>query len=112
MNDKQVIMLQTWWLGELKALTKKVLAEEEKRQARIRKKNEDMLGSFDIERREDIDDLYGYGVITEKKREKLIELWEQKQTPDEMYQAKIELLQDLYQTAKEIIREREVLRDE
>lgn len=112
MNDRQVIALQKWWLGELKALTKKVLAQEEKRQERIRNKNEQMLGDFGIERREDIDDLYAYGTITERKREKLIELWEQKQTPDEMYEAKIDLLQDMYQTAKEIIREREALMNE
>lgn len=112
MKRKQVITLQTWWMGELKALTQKVLKEEEKRQARIRKKNEQILGSFDIERREDIDDLYAYGTITDKKREKLIDLWEQQQAPDEMHQAKIDMLQEMFQQAKEIIREQEAMMDE
>jgi hypothetical protein len=55
-----------------------------------------LFGDLAIERREDIDDLYGYGTITEKKRDKLIDLWEQGQKHDGFYDKKIRLLQDAY----------------
>ena len=35
---KDMIALQEWWIGEVKALTQKVITTEEKRQAIIEKK--------------------------------------------------------------------------
>ena len=104
MTDIEKIKLHRWWQEQIRDLTRKVMAQEEKRQERIRKKNESMLGDLAIERREDIDDLYGYGAITEKKRDKLIDLWEQGQQPDELYQAKIDLLGEYYQASTDVIR--------
>ena len=105
MTDKQKIQVQRWWMDQLRDITRKVMAQEEKRIARVKKKNADMIGDLGIERREDIDDLYGYGAITEKKRDKLIDIWEQGQNPDELYQAKIDLLQDAYTEAKHIMQD-------
>ena len=109
MTDVEKIRLQKWWQEELRALTRKVMAEEEKRQEKAKKKALSMFGDLAIERREDIDDLYGYGAITEKKRDKLIDLWEQGQKHDGFYYAKIRLLQDAYadsiQTVQDIQKE-------
>ena len=96
MTDVEKIRLQKWWQEEIRALTRKVMAEEEKRQEKAKKKALSMFGDLAIERREDIDDLYGYGAITEKKRDKLIDLWEQGQQHDWLYNEKINLLQDAY----------------
>ena len=96
MTDVEKIRLQKWWQEELRVLTRKVMAEEEKRQEKAKKKALSMFGDLAIERREDIDDLYGYGAITEKKRDKLIDLWEQGQNHDGFYDEKIRLLQDAY----------------
>ena len=103
MTDVQRIKLQEWWKKTLVEITRKVMQEEEKRQERIRKKNASMLADFGIESLEDIDELYGYGAITEKKRDKLTELFEASQTTDEMYEAKIALLQDAYNDAVQIL---------
>lgn len=107
MTNTEKILLQQWWQGEIRELTRKVMAQEEKRQEKAKKKAASMLGSFDIERREDIDDLYGYGVITESKRDKLINLWEKGQQPDEFYRHKIDLLQDVYTESMNLVIELE-----
>ena len=96
MTDVEKIRLQKWWQEQLRELPRKVMAQEEKRQQAAKKKAMDMFGDLAIERREDIDDLYGYGTITEKKRDKLINLWEQGQKHDGFYDEKIRLLQDAY----------------
>ena len=103
MTDRDLIVLQTWWMGEISTLTKKLIEQEDKRQQRAKTNALKMFGDLSIERREDIDDLYGFGVITDKKREKLIDLWEQTERPAELYQAKLALLQDAYQDAKQIV---------
>lgn len=105
MTDVQRIKLQRWWMETLREITRKEMQREEKRQEKARKKGEAMFGDLDIERREDIDELYGYGVITARQREKLIDLFEKGQEPDEMYQAKIDLLQDAYTDAQMIMRD-------
>jgi hypothetical protein len=96
MTNAEKIRLQKWWQEQLRELTRKVMAQEEKRQQAAKKKAMAMFGDLAIERREDIDDLYGYGAITEKKRDKLIDLWEQGQQHDWFYDEKIKLLQDAY----------------
>ena len=103
MTDIQKVKIQEWWMEQLRVITRKTMAEEEKRHTRARVKADKMLGSFSIERREDIDDLYGYGAITEKKRDKLYDLYDQIEKPDVMYEAKIELLRDAYQDAKDTL---------
>lgn len=105
MTDVEKIRLQKWWQEELRALTCKVMAQEEKRQEKAKKKAVSVFGDLAIERREDIDDLYGYGVITEKKRDKLIDLWEQGQQHDWLYNEKINLLQDTYTESMNIVRD-------
>jgi hypothetical protein len=96
MTNIEKIRLQKWWQEQLRELTRKVMAQEEKRQQTAKKKALAMFGDLAIERREDIDDLYGYGTITEKKRDKLIDLWNQGEQNDLFYDEKIKLLQDAY----------------
>lgn len=103
MTDRDLIALHSWWMGEISTLTKKLMEQEEKRQQKAKANALKMFGDLSIERREDIDDLYGYGVITDKKREKLIDMWEQAERPAELYQAKLALLQDAYREAKQIV---------
>lgn len=107
MTEAEKIRLQKWWQEELRALTRKVMAKEEKRQEKAKKKALSMFGDLAIERREDIDDLYGYGTITEKKRDKLIDLWEQGQQHDWFYDEKIKLLQDAYTDSIDTVRDLE-----
>ena len=45
-KDSDIVAVQTWWMGVVKQITKQVMAEEEKRQARSRKKAEKYLGDF------------------------------------------------------------------
>lgn len=105
MTDAQKIKLQRWWMAELQIITRKVMKEEEARQAKARARMLTAFGNLDIERKEDIDDLYAYGVITERKRDKLLDMLEQGQQPGELYQAKIDLLQDAYREAKTIMQD-------
>ena len=103
MNDKQAIRLQRWWMAQIRTITSKVMKDEQKRLDRIKRKNMAILGDLDIEKKSDIDDLYAYGAITDWKREKLLDMFEQAETPDEMYQAKINLLQELYDDAHRVM---------
>lgn len=105
MTDKQKVKLQKWWLDNIRDLTDKVIAQEERRQERVRKKSVEMFGDLEITRREDIDDLYGYGVISESKRDKLVDLWEKGEQTDDLYEAKLNLLQEEYAEAKRILQE-------
>ena len=105
MTDIQKISLQKWWMEQIREVTRKVMAQEEKRKARELKKGAAVLGDLEIESMEDIDELYGYGVISARKRDRLIELLEKAHAPDEMYDAKIKLLQDEYAESQRILRE-------
>lgn len=105
MTNYQKIKLQGWWMEQLREITRKTQDAEEKRQQRARGKASRELADFSIERREDIDELYAYGSISEKKRDKLLDLFDRIENPDEMFQAKIDLLQDAYRDAKEILRD-------
>ena len=107
MTDVQKIKLQKWWQEELRELTRNVIAKEEKRQERASKKAAAMFGDLAIERREDIDDLYAYGEITDRKREKLIDLWEQWQQHDWLYEEKVKLIQEAYSESLGIVRDLE-----
>lgn len=95
------IRLQEWWMDELRALTKKLIEQEEKRQAREKKNAEKKLG--DYRTYTDIQEAYGVGVISARKRDQLYDLLE-KSEPDtsELFEMKKNLLSEAYQTAKEV----------
>ena len=104
-EDKDIVALQTWWMGELKELTRRVMEQEEKRQARERKQSEKKMG--DYRTYADIQDAYGMGVITEYKRDKLMDLLE-KSNPEEdrIYRMKLDMLSEMFQIAKDAVEER------
>ena len=105
-SEQKIISLQTWWMGELKKITQDVMDTEAKRQAKQTKKEFHELEDFRSEN--DILDAYGFGCITERKKDRLISLWmkrEEGQAEDPMYRMKLELLEELYQTAKRIAEE-------
>ena len=104
-STQEVIDLQKWWLGELSKITGKLMEQEEKRQGRSNAKADKALEDF--RNRDDILDAYGFGCITEKQKDRLMDLWdkrEQEAEPDRVYQLRIGLLQEFYQLAKDIIR--------
>ena len=104
MKSSDVMMLQSWWMARLRELTKKVNEEEEKRQAKVKRGLERKLGEYRTFN--DVQDAYGCGVISEKKRDMLYDLLEKQNVePDWFYEAKISLLTELYQTAKQIFSE-------
>ena len=103
MTDRDLIALQSWWMGELSALTQKLMTQEEKRQQKAKANVLKTFKDLSIERREDIDDLYAYGTISDRKREKLIDMWEQSERPVGLYQAKLNLLQETYHEAKQVM---------
>lgn len=101
MTDRDMIALQSWWMGQLSAITEKVMADEEKRQKRARASSEKKMGEYRTFN--DIQDAYGCGVISEKKRDKLYDLLENMNPePDRLYEEKLALLSELYQTAKDV----------
>ena len=103
MTDIQKIQLQRWWQEQIRELTRKVMAQEEKRQQKAKTKASAALADYDSE--DEIIEAYGMGTITEKQRDKLLDMWEKGQQPDEMYQAKIDLLQDAYTESIQIMRD-------
>ena len=104
MKYQDVMTLQSWWMARLRELTEKVNQEEEKRQAKVRRGVERQLGEYKTFA--DVQDAYGCGVISEKKRDRLYDLLEKQNVePDWLYEAKINLLTELYQTAKRIFSE-------
>ena len=104
MKATDVMQLQSWWMARLKELTDKVNKEEEKRQEKVRRGVDRQLGEYRTFN--DVQDAYGCGVISEKKRDRLYDLLERQNVePDWLYEAKISLLTELYQTAKRIFSE-------
>ena len=59
MSDKEKIKLQQWWMEQLRDLTRKVMKEEEKRQAKVTAKASSMLSEYSS--RDDIVEAYGMG---------------------------------------------------
>ena len=100
---KDMVALQEWWIGEVKALTQKVITTEEKRQAKLSAAAAKMMGEG-FRTYNDIQDAYGMGIITERKRDRLVELLEQREPePDRLFKMKLELLQEVVETAKRVI---------
>ena len=104
-EDKDIIALQTWWMAELRELTRKVIDREEKRQIMARKQNEKKMG--DYRTYADIQDAFGMGMITENKRDRLMDLLE-KVNPEEdrVYRMKLDMLSEMFQIAKTAVEER------
>jgi len=104
MTDEVNIKMRKWWLDEIRAITEKVIREEEKREEKAREKNLKKLG--DYRTYNDIQEAYGVGVITEKQFDRLADLLEKSQPePDALYRAKIELLQEIYSEQKALLEE-------
>ena len=102
MNKDVDIAMREWWLGELGALTEKVMKQEEKRQERERAKGEKALGEY--RSYADIQDAYGCGAITERQYDRLMDALEKRNIrPDSLYEAKLELLQEEYQEQNAIL---------
>lgn len=101
MDQKTKTELHRWWLQEISGITKKVMAQEDKRQGAVKRRNAAALA--DYASRDEIIDAYGYGFITEKKKDRLLDLWDEQEgvREDGLYRAKIDLLEGLYQEAKE-----------
>lgn len=108
-SKQEVIALQTWWLGEVKKITERVIKEEDSRQDRAKAKSEDLLA--DYRSQGEILDAYGMGCITARQKDRLMDLWEKREQaaePTRMYQLKIKLLTEMYETAKRIIKDTEI----
>ena len=100
--DSDIVAVQSWWMGIVQQITRQVMDEEERRQTRARKKAEKSLGEFRTF--VDVQDAYGCGVISEKKRDKLYDLLEQvKPEEDRTYQMKLDMLSEMYQIAKQAV---------
>ena len=103
-NDKDVIQLHKWWMNELRIITKKVMEREDKRKTRAMLKNADALA--DYASRNEIIDAYGFGYITERKKDKLLDMWDEAEAGgDDLYNMKIDLLQELYQESQTVMRD-------
>ena len=105
-HEQNVISLQLWWIGQLKKIIKAEMDAEEKRKAREMAKNFKALEEYRSE--DEILDAYGFGCITEKKKDKLIDLWMKREKADQedpLYRDKMLLLNELYTTAKRILKE-------
>ena len=105
-STQEVIDLQKWWMGELKQITGKLMAQEEKRQGKANAKRDAALADF--RNKDEILDAYGFGCITEKQKDKLMDLWDQREAqscPDRVYEMRIGLLREFYDLAKGIVRD-------
>lgn len=101
------LQMREWWVAELQAITKRVIAEEEKRQVRERRKAEKMMESIECHTISDLRDAYACGLITENKFQKLADLLENRMPdPGSLYEAKLELLGELYTEQKQILDDR------
>lgn len=104
MDNITTIKLQQWWMNELQKLTDKCLRQEQTRQEKVRQKNETALS--DYRSKGEILDAYGCGIITERKKDKLLDLWEEtNETTNELHERKINLLWELYNDAKRVLEE-------
>lgn len=109
---KDNLALQDWWIHEIEALLDKVVKTEEKRTARLKANAEKQMGE-DFRTYTDIQDAYGMGIITERKRDRLMDLLEQsKPEPDRLYPMKLDMLGELLNTARRVIEDLEFREDE
>ena len=105
MTGKDIVALQTWWIGELEKIRDHVISQEEKRKSKAYTKADRELEDF--EKQSDILDAYGFGCITQRKFDYLMRLWEEReksQYPDEMVEYKLDLISEFLKMAKDCIR--------
>lgn len=105
MTGKDIVALQTWWIGELEKIRDQVIAQDEKRKTKSHAKADKELEG--ISKQSDILDAYGFGCITQRKFDYLMRLWEEReksQYPDEMVEYKLDLISEFMQMAKDCIR--------
>lgn len=104
MTNEEKIRLQKWWVDEIHTITRKVIEKEEKRKAKEKAKAALILNEF--RSRMDILDAYGYGLISEGAKNKLLDMWDEVENgSDELYKAKIALLQGMYNEARGILQD-------
>lgn len=108
MRKDTEILLRQWWIDQLKNLTEKVMDAEAKRQERLKKKSEKLLGQYEGWTYNDVHEAYGVGSITEREYDRLTDLLEKREAkPDELYYMKLELLSELYREQRDILRKYE-----
>lgn len=108
-NPKTVIDLHTWWLGELKKITKAVMEKEEKRKERLKQKTFAALDEY--KSTDQILDAYGFGCITGREKDRLMALWEKREAmdwDDPLYEMQIRMLQDMFLDSKQVIADNEL----
>ena len=104
MKTETNLAMRAWWMGQIQRLIEEVTAQEQKRQDKIRRQNLKKLG--DYKTYNDIQEAYGVGVITEKQFDRLVDILENSNPePDDLYRAKLDLLQEIYQEQKKIYME-------
>jgi len=104
MTREEEIRLREWWMDQLRAITKKLMDDEERRASREQAKAQKALGEYQTEA--DIQDAYAYGMITEAKRDKLMDLLENgvyQAKEDRDYRMRLDFLQEDWQNQKEIL---------
>ena len=72
-------------------------------------KNAEILAEYNSA--DEILDAYGYGIITEKQKDKLLDLWHKVQDgsdPTSLHERKIKLLQEMYDQANQVIKDAEI----
>ena len=101
MRNELNLQLREWWMAQIKKITAQVMEQEEKRQEKVRRQNLKKLG--DYQNYNDIQEAYGVGVITEKQFDRLADILEKSNPePDDLYRAKIDLLQEIYHEQKQL----------
>ena len=104
MDIKERIKAQEWWVKQLKLLTWKVIGQEAKRRERVQQKNADALSEY--KNANEIQEAYGMGIITEKKYEKLLDMWEESYgSESKTYEYEVDILEDVFQEAKRVLEE-------
>ena len=104
MTRDQEIQLRKWWMDHLRELTGKLITAQARKEDAERLKAQKQLGDYQTEN--DIQEAYAYGMITDAKRDKLLDLLEKKDgapTEDEMFRLKIDFLQEDFQHQKELL---------
>ena len=95
------LQMRAWWIAKVTQILAEVKADEEKRQEKVKRQNLKKLG--DYKTYNDIQEAYGVGVITEKQFDRLADLLEKSDPhPDELYNAKVDLLEEIYLEQKKI----------
>lgn len=104
MTREEEIRLREWWMEQLKAITKKLMDKETRREEYERAKAQKALGEYQTEA--DIQEAYAYGMISDAKRDRLLDLLEKgatKAQEDKDYRIRMDFLMQDYKNQKEIL---------